>query len=200
MLLLSRFGRLRVRSCGHPLQAKNLTGCLCKLVTGMFCTSAPVSQTLRVVKRSSSSRAQAIPFLVAPFQNTPFNCGVRQVRLTSRPSGRAKICAPLNSSVRRLVMSAIEKYSKSPATYFAVCVAIYAVGVYMLFAYLCQPAGPWTMLAAIVIGAIGCIVLGISAFRRRSIWRTLGTVISTLVLAVLFFLVGVLALSGCSGV
>jgi len=92
---------------------------------------------------------------------------------------------------------------QSPQTQIALlasCLCVYAGGVYLTRAFLCQPVGAWVLLAGVVIGSIACVLQGLSAFQLRSVWRTLGTVASAFVLVAMFFLIGVLTLPGCSGV
>ncbi|MGO1073687.1 hypothetical protein [Lysobacter sp. CA199] len=89
---------------------------------------------------------------------------------------------------------------KTPIVLFVACLAIYAGGVYLTRAYLCQPVGAWVLLAAVMVGALGCILLGVSAFRLRSLWCGVSTFAAAVIIAVMFLFIGVLTLPGCSGV
>ena len=90
--------------------------------------------------------------------------------------------------------------SKTLTVLLVSCTFIYAGGVYLTRAFLCQPVGVWFLLAGVVVGAVACAALAFSAFQLRSVWRTIVTVALVLVLAVMFFFIGVLALPGCFGV
>lgn len=89
---------------------------------------------------------------------------------------------------------------KTPTVLFAACLAIYASGVYLSRAYLCQSVGAWVLLAAVIVGSFGCILLGVSAFRLRSVWRGISAFAVTVIVTVMFLFIGVLTLPGCSGV
>lgn len=89
---------------------------------------------------------------------------------------------------------------KTPTVLFAACLAIYAGGIYLTRAYLCQPVGAWVLLTAVIVGSLGCILLGVSAFRLRSLWRGVSTFATAVIIAVMFLFIGVLTLPGCSGV
>jgi hypothetical protein len=97
-------------------------------------------------------------------------------------------------------MSVAVQSSKTLIVLLVSCFFVYAGGVYLTRAFLCQPVGAWVLLAGVVVGSIVCALLGFSAFQLRSVWRTTGVVALALALTVMFLSIGVFTLPGCSGV
>ena len=89
---------------------------------------------------------------------------------------------------------------KALVALLASCLFIYACGLYLTHAFLCQPLGAWVLVAGVAFGSIAFVLLVLSAFQRRSVWRTLGAVVLAIVLVAMFLFIGVLTLPGCSGV
>ena len=87
-----------------------------------------------------------------------------------------------------------------PATLLALCFAIYAAGIYLTRAFLCQPLGAWVLFGGVAVGGLGWLLLSISTIGRRSLALGLVVAAVALVLAAMFLFIGVLTLPGCSGV
>ena len=97
-------------------------------------------------------------------------------------------------------MSVSVQRSIASVAVLTLCLVVYAVGVYLTRAFLCQPVGAWVLLGGVAIGAVGWLLLSMAAISRRSIGLGVGVVGVAALLAAMYFFIGVLTLPGCSGV
>lgn len=83
---------------------------------------------------------------------------------------------------------------------FAASLVIYGVGVYYIQTHLCKQIGPSISMLGVAVSVFASGVLAARALLVRTKSQWLGLVFALLVVAILYFLVGALALPGCSGV
>ena len=83
---------------------------------------------------------------------------------------------------------------------FVASLVIYGVGVYYIKMHLCEQIGPSISMLAVAVSVFACGVLTARALLTKTILRWIGLAFALLIVTILYFFVGVLALPGCSGV
>ena len=82
----------------------------------------------------------------------------------------------------------------------AAAVGIYGVGVYEMYSHVCAKLGPSVAIFAVGVLALAAGVLLARALLVRSVVSWVASVAVLLLVAVMYLLLGVFALPGCSGV
>jgi hypothetical protein len=83
---------------------------------------------------------------------------------------------------------------------FLASFVIYGVGVYLIQTRLCKHIGPDTAMIAVALCIFAAGILGGRALIARTLKAWVLLVLALLLVVVMYYFVGVLALPGCSGV
>ena len=83
---------------------------------------------------------------------------------------------------------------------FVLAVTVYGIGVYFIQTRLCKHIGPDITMLAIAICVFASGVVASRALLVRSLQAWLACIGALFVTAILYFLIGVMSLPGCSGV
>ena len=97
-------------------------------------------------------------------------------------------------------MVASRSLPAAAAILFAVAAGVYGIGVYLMGTRLCERIGPEVAILAIAGGVFASGLVAAHAIVSRSTKSWIACIAALLVTAVLYFLIGVMALPGCSGV
>lgn len=97
-------------------------------------------------------------------------------------------------------MSSSAQDKNLPLGLFVLCLAVYALGVYLTRAFLCQPVGAYVLLSGVALGGMSTLMFAVSAAGRRSLGLALSALAIGGVSAFLYIFIGVLTLPGCSGI